>query len=144
MPVDKINSIMTGDKKWKEDGLGNSGETYLVGDDYKMRSMSRFLIEDPIGYFNESERIGYNENLQKKIRHLNTTILLQDVKNEAVISALRGNTDKKIVLDYRGISVLSAFSKLNIQDVNWVICSDIDEEEVLESIFYLKQMEIGN
>jgi GAF domain-containing protein len=104
MPIDKINSIMTGDKKWTEDGLGTSGETYLVGDDYKMRSISRFLIEDPVGYFNELQRIGYNENSIRKIRKLNTTILLQDVKTEAVINALRGNTDKKIVLDYRNIS----------------------------------------
>ena len=144
MPIDKINFIMTGDKKWKEDGLGASGETYLVGEDYKMRSMSRFLIEDPVGYFNELDRMGYNERIQKKIKQLNTTILLQDVKTDAVIDALRGNTDKKIVLDYRGISVLSAYSRLNIQDVNWVICSDIDEAEVLESISYLKEMQETN
>lgn len=140
MPIHKINSIMTGDSKWKEDGLGNSGETYLVGEDYKMRSISRFLIEDPVGYFNELQRIGYNETLLKRIRRLNTTILLQDVKTDAVINALRGNSDKQIVLDYRGIRVLSAYSKLEIKDVNWVICSDIDEEEVVESISYMKEL----
>jgi hypothetical protein len=143
MPIDKINSIMTGDKKWKEDGLGDSGETYLVGEDYKMRSISRFLIEDPVGYFNELQRIGYNDNIIRKIKRLNTTILLQDVKTEAVINALRGNTDKKIVLDYRRISVLSAYSKLAIQDVNWVICSDIDEAEVVESISHMKEMALN-
>lgn len=142
MPIDKINSIMTGDKKWNEDGLGQSGETYLVGDDYKMRSTSRFLIQDPVGYFNELQRIGYNETIIKKIKRLNTTILLQDVKTEAVINALRGNCSKNIVLDYRNISVLSAYDKLSIQDVNWVICSDIDEAEVLDSIAYLKEMSI--
>lgn len=142
MPIDKINFIMTGDKKWKEDGLGTSGETYLVGDDYKMRSISRFLIEDPVGYFNELERIGYNENVIKRIKRLNTTILLQDVKTEAVINALRGNADKNIVKDYRDISVLSAYAKLEIQDVNWVICSDIDLEEVVESISFIKEFAI--
>ena len=140
MPIDKINSIMTGDNKWTEDGLGVSGETYLVGDDYKMRSISRFLIEDPVGYFNELQRIGYDSSIIRKIKKLNTTILLQDVKTEAVINALRGNTDKKIVLDYRGISVLSAYTKLNIQDVNWVMCSDIDEAEVMDSISHMKAL----
>jgi methyl-accepting chemotaxis protein len=140
MPIDKINSIMTGDSKWKEDGLGTSGETYLVGEDYKMRSISRFLIEDPVGYFNELQRIGYNENIIRRIKRLNTTILLQDVKTDAVINALRGNSDKQIVLDYRGIRVLSAYSKLEIKDVNWVICSDIDEAEVVESISYMKEL----
>ncbi len=140
MPIDKINSIMTGDNNWKEDGLGSSGETYLVGEDYKMRSISRFLIEDSIGYFNELQRIGYNNSIIRKIKKLNTTILLQDVKTDAVINALRGNSDKKIVLDYRGISVLSAYARLNIQDVNWVICSDIDEAEVIESVSHMKAL----
>jgi GAF domain-containing protein len=140
MPIDKINSIMTGDNNWTEDGLGSSGETYLVGEDYKMRSISRFLIEDPIGYFNELQRIGYDKSILRKIKKLNTTILLQDVKTDAVINALRGNQDKKIVLDYRGISVLSAYSKLNIQDVNWVICSDIDEAEVIDSVSHMKEL----
>lgn len=142
MPIDKINSIMTGDRRWNEDGLGTSGETYLVGEDYKMRSISRFLIEDPTGYFNELERIGYNEYIIRKIKKLNTTILLQDVKTDAVINALRGNSDKKIVLDYRNISVLSAYAKLKIEDVNWVICSDIDEAEVVEGIAHMKEMAI--
>jgi len=51
MPTDIINQIMTGNSGWTADGLGKSGETYLVGDDYKMRSNSRFLIEDRRGYF---------------------------------------------------------------------------------------------
>ena len=41
---------MTNDGKWKETGFGYSGETYLVGKDKKMRSMSRFLVEDVKGY----------------------------------------------------------------------------------------------
>jgi methyl-accepting chemotaxis protein len=30
VPIDKINSVMTHEGKWKERGLGNTGETYLV------------------------------------------------------------------------------------------------------------------
>ena len=34
MPVDRIKAIMTYGEKWVEHGLGASGETYLVGDDF--------------------------------------------------------------------------------------------------------------
>ena len=51
LPVQQINEIMTGGQNWINDGLGNSGETYLVGSDGSMRSVSRFLIEDREGYF---------------------------------------------------------------------------------------------
>ena len=33
-PVKKIDAIMAGGGNWKEDGLGVSGETYLVGSDF--------------------------------------------------------------------------------------------------------------
>ncbi len=52
MPIDNINSIMTGDEQWESDGLGKSGETYLIGSDEKMRSVSRFLKEDKTAYLN--------------------------------------------------------------------------------------------
>ncbi len=134
MPIDKINSIMTGDANWKDDGLGKSGETYLVGDDFKMRSQSRFLIEDKEGYLRALQAMEYNPSIINKINRLNTSILLQDAKTEAVKNALLGKTECKIVKDYRNIAVLSSYTSLHIQDVNWVILSDIDEEEVLEVI----------
>ncbi len=50
LQVDEIDKVMTGNQNWKADGLGRSGETFLVGSDLRMRSTSRFLLEDPEGY----------------------------------------------------------------------------------------------
>jgi len=41
MPINKINQILTGDNNWMEDGLGRSGETFMVGHDYMLRSIAR-------------------------------------------------------------------------------------------------------
>jgi methyl-accepting chemotaxis protein len=46
-PVDVINSVMTSNNRWKEVGLGDSGEVYMVGPDHKLRNNSRFIIEAP-------------------------------------------------------------------------------------------------
>lgn len=43
--VDDINAVMTDNENWQEHGLGATGETYIVGPDYTMRSDSRFLLE---------------------------------------------------------------------------------------------------
>ena len=43
MSVDQINEIMTYHEKWLESGLGESGETYLVGKNGTLRSESRFF-----------------------------------------------------------------------------------------------------
>lgn len=42
-PIDEINAIMTFNNNWQDFGLGASGESYLVDQDYFMQSASRFL-----------------------------------------------------------------------------------------------------
>jgi len=136
MPVDEINSVMTGNQNWKQDGLGESGETYLVGRDYKMKSISRFLVEDPEGYFGALERIGYDPDTINTIKQVKTSINLQEVRTKGTEAALSNinNENTDIIDDYRGISVLSSYKPLRIEDVDWVILSEIDEEEAFAPI----------
>ena len=47
LPIDRINDVMTVGGQWDANGLGATGETYLVGQDGLMRSISRELQEDP-------------------------------------------------------------------------------------------------
>ncbi len=47
LPIDRINDVMTVGGEWEENGLGKTGETYIVGEDGLMRSISRQLQEDP-------------------------------------------------------------------------------------------------
>ena len=107
MPLNAINKIMQ-----EKTGLGESGETYLVGDDYLMRSDSRF----------ES----------------NSTVLKKQVRTKAVEEALSGKNECKIVADYRGIDVFSSYSKLNVKGLNWVILAEIDLEEAEKPLSSIK------
>lgn len=97
-----INEIML--EKSSGSGLGNSGESYLVGNDFFMRSNSRF----------------------KK-----NSVLKTIVKTPASINALNGITGTKIVLDYRNIKVFSSYSPLVIQDLQWIILAEIDFDEAM-------------
>ena len=92
----------------KRAGLGETGEMYMVGDDGYMRSNSRF-VEKP-------------------------TILQQEVDTEATRDALNGIIGKKIIKDYRGILVLSAYTALDLKFVNWALLVEIDEKEALVAI----------
>jgi methyl-accepting chemotaxis protein len=140
MPVDKINAVMTGHQEWESDGLGESGETYIVGSDHKMRSISRFFIEDKPGLFDVLRENNFDENTITLMNRLETTIGLMEVETEASTDALNNIVDTKVIADYRGIPVLSSFRKLNIRDVNWVILSEIDEEETMRPIEQLRKM----
>ncbi len=104
----------------QRDGMGKTGETYLVGSDKLMRSDS-FL--DPT---NHSVKASF-ANPSKG-----------SVDTEAVHEALAGNTDEKIIIDYNGNPVLSAYTPLKIGDTTWALIAEIDEAEAFASIGQLK------
>jgi len=49
-------------------------------------------------------------------------------------AALQGETGTRIFQDYRGIEVLSSYKPLKVDQVNWVIMSEIDKAEAYSSI----------
>jgi methyl-accepting chemotaxis protein len=89
-------------------GMGETGQTYLVGNDLKMRSQSRF-IDAP-------------------------TMLRTVVDTEAVREALGGFSGSLTGRDYRGVRVLSVYSGLDSGGPPWVLIAERDEAEVLGQV----------
>jgi methyl-accepting chemotaxis protein len=112
LPLDQINIVMQ-----KRAGLGETGETYLVGADNLMRSDSRFSTE--------------------------STIFKQKVESVTANRALNGQEGAELTLDYRGESVLSAYKPLDIQDVKWVILAEVDEAEAFGPAQRMLQLMLG-
>jgi serine phosphatase RsbU (regulator of sigma subunit) len=140
LPIDRINNIMTNRHEWNKVGLGLSGETYIVGEDFTLRNQSRFLIEDSSNYFKMIREIGTPEKTIAKIRNFNSTIGLQEVRTKGTEQALKGVTNFEIFPDYRGVAVLSAYKPLNIEGMHWAIMSEIDEEEAFGHVYSLRRL----
>ncbi len=140
MPVDNINSIMSGDNNWENDGLGATGETYLVGSDQKMRSISRFLVEDRDKYIEVLSASGADHIDISNIEHFGTSILFQPVNTASAQKALQGLSGNEIVIDYRGEKVLSSYAPLDITGLDWAILSEIDKSEAFGPIFHLRNI----
>jgi len=100
IPAEPLNELMHFTQ-----GMGETGETYLVGPDGLMRSQSRF-IKDP-------------------------TLLRTKVENASVRDGLKGESGAHVVPDYRGIPVLSVFSPVDFGGQKWVLLAEIDEAEAL-------------
>lgn len=139
MPIDRINDIMTSHQRWKDVGLGESGETYIVGDDLLMRNQSRFLIEDRANYLALIRSLGVDQDTVRRIDQFNSSIGLQPVDTKGVRAALSGAANTEIFPDYRGVSVLSAYRPLAVPDVRWVIMSEIDAAEAFARVEALKR-----
>jgi anti-anti-sigma regulatory factor/HAMP domain-containing protein len=133
MPVERINDIMTNNATWSTVGLGETGETYIVGEDFTIRNQPRFLIEDKQSYLKLIAELGVPDSTVSRIAGLDNAIGLQEVRTEGSIAALEGETDTRIFDDYLGVRVLSAYKPLGIGDVNWAIMSEIDESEAFQA-----------
>jgi methyl-accepting chemotaxis protein len=142
-PVDEINSVMTSNNKWKDVGLGDSGEVYLVGQDKLLRNNSRFIIEAPEAYFKFIEKLGVDSKIIQRQKDLNSTIGIAEVNTPGTNEALKGNSGFSIFPDYRNVSVLSAYAPVDIIGLKWGILAEIDEVEALQSYEDLKASSIN-
>ncbi len=115
LSLEAINSIMQ-----QRDGMGETGETYLVGPDKLMRSDS-FL--DPT-----------NHSVKASFANPATG----SVDTEAAREALAGRNDAKIIIDYNGQPVLSDYAPLKIGDKTWAVIAEIDEAEAFAAVNSLK------
>lgn len=138
MPVDQINDVMTYNGKWQETGLGVSGETYLVGADFTMRSNGRFLLEDKANYLKLMQTVGLPSDVINTMRQKETSIGLQPVNTDGTTAALGGKKGFAIFDDYRGISVLSAYKPIEIAGLKWAIMSEIDAQEAFAPVATLR------
>ena len=110
-----INSVMQ-----QRQGMGETGETYLVGPDKLMRSDSYF---DPV---NHSVKAAFANPEKGRL------------DTEASREALAGITDQRILLDHSGNRVLSAYTPVKVGNTKWALIAEIKEDEAFASVKTLK------
>jgi class 3 adenylate cyclase len=131
LPIDRINEVMTADGEWQINGLGKTGETYLVGRDGYMRSISRQLVDDPDGYADAAVSAGLSPTAAELSVQNGNTLLQQIVSGAAVTAALAGDSGTMLERSYLGRDSLTAFAPLNIGGLNWVIVAQESSAEAL-------------
>ncbi len=143
MPIERINSIMTNDRNWIQEGLGETGETYIVGADRLLRTESRFFLEDATGFMNMVSGLdGLAAVFADRVAEFETTILNFPVQTIATEESLAGRTGTMVVEDYRGVDVLSAFRPLNVAGVQWALLSEIDAAEAFEAVTAIRRISL--
>ncbi|WP_431074854.1 adenylate/guanylate cyclase domain-containing protein [Microbacterium phyllosphaerae] len=132
--LDTINDLTTGSEGWKEQGLGDTGEVYLVGRDDLMRSNSRRLIEDPETYADIAIDGGVPPSVAERAVEVNGTVLLQQVNTQAVTDAQAGRSGTTEGRDYLGGESVTAYAPLEVEGLDWVIIARIDSEEAFAPV----------
>ena len=139
MPVDEINNAINSGQKWKEVGLGNTGQSYLIGSDHTLRSIVRPFYEDKQNYLADLSRTGIDQNILSEIDSLNTTINSFPIKGTAVDAALAGKSGSDRIINYLGQDVLVSYQPLNIHGLKWGLITEQSIDEALAPIAKLQQ-----
>lgn len=134
LPIDRINDVMTVEGEWAVNGLGDTGETYLVGQDGYMRSISRLLRDDPDAYADAAVTAGLAPAAAALSVQNGNTLLHQSIDGDAVTRALAGDSGTVLERDYLGRDSLSAYAPLNVGDLSWVIVAQETADEAMEPV----------
>lgn len=103
MPIERMNALMQNTA-----GLGATGETYIVGADFMMRTNSRFSKE--------------------------STILTRKIESPTVKAALAGERTLQQVNDYRNVPVFSAAAPIAFEGAAWAVIAEQDAAELLAPV----------
>jgi class 3 adenylate cyclase len=134
VPTATIDSVMTGDQGWSDQGLGQTGEAYLAGPDETMRSTSRELIEAPDTFAGDVVDHGTPTDVAERQVATGSSVLLQPVATTAVEAALQGRTATTVNTDYLGHEVLAAYAPIDVAGLNWVIVAKVDTSEAFAPV----------
>lgn len=113
--IEQINEIVH-----VREGLGESGETYLVGPNNLMRSDS---YQDPV---NRTVKASFKNPQAGR------------VDTKATQEALSGNSGQEVIFDYSKNNALSAYTPVDFLDLRWALISEIHEAEVFAPIYELR------
>jgi methyl-accepting chemotaxis protein len=140
VPIDKINSVMTGDGKWKEQGMGDTGETYLVSAaDGTPRSVARMAVEDLQGYAQSVGDAGFAKGLVNAVTSKGTSIGLVPIKTQATQDAFeKGTAGFGVYPNYAKAPVLGAYAPLSVLGLRWAIISEIKTAEAFATVTELR------
>lgn len=122
IPLEQINKIMH-----QREGMGQTGETYLVGTDYLMRS------DAWLDQTNHSVSASFSGSVEKN-----------GVKTEALESAIQGLSGSLIGSAYNGKQKLTVYSPVTITErISWVLIAEIDLDEAFAAAINMRFISFG-
>jgi class 3 adenylate cyclase len=139
LSITEIDRVVTGGRRWRQEGFGDTGETFLVGPDFLIRSGARQFYENREAYFATMTAVGTPKEELDAIRRYGSPILHQRVDTHASRAALSGVDGEGEVMGVRGVPTLASWGPLSIAGVNWGLVSKIDVSEAFAPIYRLQR-----
>jgi len=139
LSIDEIDKVVTGNRRWRQEGFGNTGEAYIVGPDFKVRSGGRLFYEDRERYFAELTAAGEPAEEIAAIRRFDSPVLHQRIETQATRAAISGVDGVGQVVGNLGRNILASWGPLDIPGVKWGIVARIEAAEAFAPVYRLER-----
>ncbi|HEX6254333.1 MAG TPA: adenylate/guanylate cyclase domain-containing protein [Euzebyales bacterium] len=130
--LDEIDRIMTVGGDWEDVGFGATGETFLVGADGRMRSISRAFVEDRAAYLQtvaDAETATVEE--RAAMTATGTTAIQQRVFTDAEMADVAtGDTVDGTAAGYLGEEVWTALEPVDVPGPEWSVALQVIDAEL--------------
>jgi methyl-accepting chemotaxis protein len=118
---------MNFNNKYEESGLGRTGNTFLVGSDFKMKNDYRFM----------------DKLTNSDVKSSGTTISFFEIKTESTLDAFNIGKNHKEIININGDDVLSSFDIIKAFDKKWAVVAEINNDEAFENTIDLNKILAG-
>ena len=128
LPTDRIEAALS------NDGLGKTGEVFLIGPDGRLRTESRFQQEDPKAFVARLRQSSLTTHTVDRIERLGTAVLLAPQTGEGSRAALTGQSGVGEGVDYRGEKVFTAYGPVDLDSLRWAVIAQVEQKEALAPV----------
>lgn len=128
-PIETFNRVLTGDYNWRAEGLGETGEVYVVGPDRTFRSRSRLMYSNREEFTKLARQSGLAASVLASLQKRSTAMNILPVNTKSVEEAFLGRSGISRVRGYLGKNVLSAYGPLELDSLRWAVIAEIDADE---------------
>ena len=139
LSIEEIDRVVTGNRRWRQEGFGDTGEAYLVGPDALVRSGARLFYENREAYFAELKANGTSPEEIDAIRRYGSPVMHQKIDTQATQAALAGIEGTGQVIGNYGKPTLASWGPLAISGVRWGLVAKIETAEAFAPIYRLQR-----
>ena len=136
-PIEPIAQALSNNGAWETEGLGKTGQAYLVGPDMTMRVDSRFLVENKASFLETLSHSRMTARTIDEVRRLGTTILTVPIAHDGARAAFNGISGFLETEDYRGKEVFTAYGPVDLDSLRWALLAKIDRSEAMAPLHAL-------
>ena len=136
---EEIDRVVTGNRRWRQEGFGDTGEAYLVGVDALVRSAPRLFYENRDAYFAELKANGDPPEEIDAIRRYGSPVMHDKIDTQATRAALAGIEGTGQVVGNYGKPTLASWGPLAVSGVRWALVAKIETAEAFAPIYRLQR-----